>query len=404
MRIRVENLSVLVNGFEIVKEFSMDIDRNSIATILGPSGSGKTTILRALIGIIPRVFPGEVRGLISPSPDVLYKKCFFVPQEPWYATISPFVWMEMEYLSGSINDMYNYLKFLRIDHLMNRSIYTLSAGEIQRINIAIAASSNKNVVIFDEPLAHLDKENMERVLELLRKLRDENRVVIISEHREGVLGISDIIYRLDNFRDEDPELISTLMPPENIGEEICDIDISEYGYPGQKPILRNIKLKISEGDIIWIRGPSGSGKSTLLKLIARMHSSSSCKAVCKSKPIYVPENPLLFFSEPRPILEITQDDRCRTILDELRLSLSILKRPILSLSSGERRRAAIAIALCMKKKIVVLDEPSTGLDPRNRSHLLKLLTRLAGEGYTFIIASHDETFKRIATNAVNLGA
>jgi len=407
LRIRVENLNVSIDGFEIVKDFSMDIDRSSITAILGSSGSGKTTILRALIGVIPKIFPGKVKGVIIPSPDELQKHSFYMPQEPWYATASPFVWMEVEYFSKFIGDVYNYLKLLNIENLANRSIYTLSAGELQRLNIAIAASSDKNIIIFDEPLAHLDRDNMERVLNLLRKLRDEGRIIIVAEHREKILGISDEIYRLGTSQDMDPDITEIPLPPEDRGEEICRIDISEYGYPGQRPILKNIRFSISRGDIIWIRGPSGSGKSTLLKLIARMYSSSSCKAICRSKPVYVPENPLLFFSEPRPILEIIQyyyDDRCKDILYRLGLNQSMLSRPILSLSSGERRRAVIAIALCMKREITILDEPSIGLDPKNRYRLLNLLIKLAREGYTFVIASHEEEFKKIATSVVSLYA
>ncbi len=406
MKIKVENLKVSVNSFEIVKGFSMDIDGNSIATILGSSGSGKTTILRTLIGIIPKIFPGKVEGIIVPSQDELQKHSFYIPQEPWYATASPFVWMEAECFSKSIEYMYSYLKFLKIENLMNRSTYTLSAGELQRLNIAIAASSDKNVIILDEPLAHLDRDNMEKVLELLRKLRNEGRIIIVSEHREKILSISDKIYRLDVPQDMNSNITDIPLPPENRGEDICHIDISKYSYPGQRPILKNIRFSIGRGDIVWIRGPSGSGKSTLLKLIARMHNSSNCRAICKSKPVYVPENPLLFFSEPRPILEIIQyyDDKCRSILYWLGLNQSMLSRPILSLSSGEKRRAAIAIALCMKKEITILDEPSIGLDPRNMYRLMKLLVKLAREGYTFIIASHEEEFRKIATSVVNLHA
>jgi len=401
LKVRIEGLRVVLGGVSVVEGFSMVTEESSISAVMGRSGSGKTTILRALVGLIPEVFPGEVSGIIEPPPNQIRRASFYVPQEPWYATSYPFVWMEAEYFSESTEEAYEYLRLLGLDWHVDRSVYTLSAGELHRLNLAVAAASGKRVLIFDEPLAHLDKDNVSRVLRLIEKMRSEGRAVIVSEHREKIVEVADRVYRLTDLAEDSLE--EGLAPPSSVGDEVCSVDVSEYGYPGQRPVLKSVRFSVHEGDIVWIRGPSGSGKSTLLRLLARSASSRRYSAVCRSKPVYVPENPLLFFSEPRPANEIDlSDDFCRWVVEQLGLSISTLRKPVMALSSGERRRAAIAAAICRRRGVALLDEPSTGLDPLNRFRLLKLLSALANKGYAFVVASHEEEFGRIATRVVNL--
>jgi len=401
LKVRIEGLRVVLGGVSVVEGFSMVTEESSISAVMGRSGSGKTTILRALVGIIPYVFPGEVSGVIEPPPSQIRRASFYVPQEPWYAASYPFVWMEAEYFSESADEVYEYLRLLGLDRHADRSVYTLSAGELHRLNLAVAAASGMKVLILDEPLAHLDGDNVSRVLRLLEKMRSEGRAVIVSEHREKIVEVADRVYRLTDLTWD--SLGEELAPPSSVGDEVCSVDISEYGYPGQRPVLKSVRFSMHEGDIVWIRGPSGSGKSTLLRLLARSASSGRYRAVCRSKPIYVPENPLLFFSEPRPINEIDPSNGfCRWVVEQLGLSISTLRRPVMALSSGERRRAAIATAICRRRGVVLLDEPSTGLDPLNRFRLLKLISTLADKGYAFVVASHEEEFGRIATRVMDI--
>ncbi len=400
---------------EVLKGISLSLKEGEAILISGPSGSGKTTLLRVIASIIPDVIKGWVSGAIKPKPRELKAEhaVLYIPQEPWYTVVTPYVWSEIaSFTDLKRNLITKYLKEYGLENFENRTTFTLSSGEIQRLNFIVSIGSNKKLLLLDEPTSHLDPGNAIKVINGVLKLKRLGKSLIIIDHYiERWRSVVDEILFLTNgtLTDingvKDPyvkwrALIKSLRPPEDVGEVICDVSIKSFSYPGSDfEVLKDVVFEVRRGEIVWIKGPSGCGKTTLLRLIAKKFRSREGYVRVHGKTIYVPDNPLLYFSEPTPEAEVLGR---LDILSKFGLK-ELSRTPIMKLSTGERRRLAIASILARKFDLALLDEPTIGLDPKSKYEVLKSIVSLAGEGVAVIISSHDEDLRFISSWVYELG-
>ncbi|MCD6158675.1 MAG: ABC-F family ATP-binding cassette domain-containing protein [Euryarchaeota archaeon] len=404
--ITIRGLGVTLNGRDVLRNVNLDLPDGGLVLIYGPSGGGKTTLLRALVGVIPEIIKGSVVGSIIPSPLDIRRRCVYVPQEPWFSVATPYVWSEVSSLTGlSVDDIIGILNRFKLGHTFNRTTHTLSAGELHRISLIAAIKSKCDYVFLDEPSSYLDAYNISLIVDHVKELVDSGKLVVIVDHnvylwkklaslfirisRESYLGLHEVT----------EEVSRKLKKPKATGDLLGSILIREFKYPGQKTLMRNISFRVNRGDIIHVKGPSGSGKTTLLRLVARRVISSSVDVRVRGKICYIPDNPLLYFSEPKPSKEVLNN---LEILRDLNL-LHIKDAPIMRISSGERRRLAIASAVVRRYDIILLDEPTVGLDIENKVRVLNTIVSTADRGVSFIIASHDPLVEKISTKSIYLG-
>jgi len=147
-----------------------------------------------------------------------------------------------------------------------------------------------------------------------------------------------------------------------------------------------------------IRGASGRGKTTLLKVLAGIYRASRGFVKARAKPQLVPENPLLYISSPTPREELGGDEGLARVAG----LANRLDTPIAFLSGGERRRLAIASAYRRSPELLLLDEPSVGLDPWSALSVAKLVSHLARSGSAVVIATHDPYLRFLGTRVVEL--
>lgn len=183
---------------------------------------------------------------------------------------------------------------------------------------------------------------------------------------------------------------------------------------GEEVILDDISFEVASGDYIGILGPNGSGKTTLIKLIlgllsptdgvARIFNADPRTFRGWAKVGYVPQN--VFKNDqnfPATVWEIVESglgederslsrenrDTCiQTALDSARVA-HVAKRRIGELSGGERQRAFIARALATKPELLILDEPTTGIDRQSEREFYALLAELNKKGMTIMLITHD---------------
>jgi cobalt/nickel transport system ATP-binding protein len=192
-----------------------------------------------------------------------------------------------------------------------------------------------------------------------------------------------------------------------------------YSYPGNIPALRKLDLVISKGDRVAIIGANGTGKSTLLTLLdalvfadngavqmegdilsERTMNDAAFQRLFRSKVGFVFQNPevQLFCPTVRedvlfgPLqLGMKKEDiliRFNAIVERLRIGHLIDRSPH-QLSIGEKKKVAIASVLIMEPDVLLLDEPTAGLDPQTTRDIIALLMHAHGEGKTVILATHD---------------
>ncbi|HUK33815.1 MAG TPA: ATP-binding cassette domain-containing protein [Vicinamibacterales bacterium] len=175
---------------------------------------------------------------------------------------------------------------------------------------------------------------------------------------------------------------------------------------GTREILRGVSFTADRGDIVAIMGPSGSGKTTILRAIAGLEryeggaidieggrAGMVFQFHCLFEHLSAIDNVCL---APVHAHHVTRDDaerRAHELLQAFGIDHRAAAFPR-ELSGGEAQRVAIARALAVDPHVLLLDEPTASLDPERRTELGLLLTALARDGRTLVIATHDEDFAR----------
>jgi len=180
----------------VLNGVSLQADHGEILSILGPNGAGKSTLLNCIAGLL-KPTSGKIflmgKDLTKLSPRGIAKTIAYVPQShtPAFAyTVENFVMMGRAPNIGLLQKPRNEdrvivmdtLKSLAIDHLAEKSYIDISGGERQQAMIARAIAQQPQVILFDEPTAHLDYGNQHRILRLIRTLSDQGYGIIITTH------------------------------------------------------------------------------------------------------------------------------------------------------------------------------------------------------------------------------
>ncbi|MEM2009707.1 MAG: ABC transporter ATP-binding protein [Thermosphaera sp.] len=412
-------------GFAI-RDIEFDLYPGELMVVMGESGSGKTTLLRAITGTI-KLAGGFLEGTVlingisidEISPDEFYLKVGYIPQEPWYGIIGYTV--ETEYchslaVSGFLCEFFDLMK-LGLGKKLKHPTYGLSAGETQRLLWSEALARGVYIFILDEPLVYIDIHAREMLYSVVESSLRDNKTVIVVDHnplfwkeiasKMIILNEGRTIYT-GEWRED---LLSPVRFVEHVHRVSNEVAISLeniwFRYPGGDYIFKNYSLNLKKGIITGLVGGNGSGKSTLLKICSGLLKPNKGRVLYKGRRIYIPENPLLYFSKPTPWEELiyaSGGDESKVLEVAERFNLKrVLQSPLAKLSSGERRRLALASALLANYQIYLIDEPSAGLDDASAKALLEVLNELVDDGLTIIVSTHDERVSRFLDEIVEVG-
>ncbi|MEJ2856217.1 MULTISPECIES: ABC transporter ATP-binding protein [unclassified Saccharothrix] len=348
------------------------------------------------------------------------------------------------------------LDLLGLADLRNRPLATLSGGQQQRVAVGAALTAHPRVLVLDEPTSALDPGAAEDVLAALHRLvHDLGMTVLIAEHRlERVAQYADRVVWLSSdgvvAGDPGPVLASAPVAPPVVrlgqlaGWEPVPVSIRDarrragslrsiLGAPalvepvvgagvvrasdvrvryGAVEAVRGVSLEVGAGERVALMGRNGSGKSSLLwALQGTGRRSGGSVAVDGVDPARLKPGPRrsvvgLVPQQPGDLLylhtvaeECRQADRessrpagtCRDLLDRLAPSIPDDRHPR-DLSEGQRLALALAVALTPSPRVVLLDEPTRGLDYPAKTRLAEALAGLADDGHAVVLATHDVEF------------
>lgn len=393
---------------------------DGLTVVAGPSGGGKSTLLRVLNGLVPHFHGGRISGaasvfgldVIATPTRHLARNVGFVFQDPELQTVYNVVDREVAFGLENIGlpsrDMAarveEALSAAGIEHLLGRTVRTLSGGERQRLALASALAMRPQVIVLDEPTSQLDPEGAAMVLSSVLALIRQGRHAVIAEHRlEPLAAEARGLVVVDGgiIEAADPQTWGALPAPAPrprpaaVGVEAWSLRRVSAGFGGT-PVLDGIDLAGHRGEVVALSGPNGGGKTTLLRLIAG--AISPLAGTVERRPgriAYLPQNPTALLHRPTLRDEVSLTlDRAReseapdTILEALGL-LSVADRYPRDLSCGERQRAALAAVLPGTPQLVLLDEPTRGMDAAAREALIRLVARLRDQGSSIVLATHD---------------
>ncbi len=211
--IEIKNVTKKINGNLILDNITLNLDRGKVYGIKGKNGSGKTMLFRAICGFIKTegsvMVNGKSIGKDGSYPDnigVLLENPGFLPNYSGFKNLK-----YLAEINKKINDedIINILKEVGLDPHEKKSFRKYSLGMKQKLGIAQAVMENPDVVILDEPTNALDEESVKKINSMIRKLKNDNKLVFISNHnRDELEMICDEIYSIENGKIYDHVIIS----------------------------------------------------------------------------------------------------------------------------------------------------------------------------------------------------
>ena len=423
-----------------VADVSLELEPGEVVLVLGRSGSGKSTLIRALAGLVPHFHGGRFSGSVniagrdtrSTPPAVLAGTVATLFQDPEDQIVFERVASEVAFgpenlglAPGEVAErVESSLAAVGAGHLLERKTRDLSGGELQRVCLASALALQPELLLLDEPTSQLDPEGAKTFLELVGGLaRERGMTVVLSEQRPALpLEICDRVLFLERGRllldasrdravrwleENAPAFVEPFEPAStragDPGRAICTIEHVGYAYRPATPVLENVSLEIRRGEIVALAGPNGSGKTTLAKLACGLLELQQGRVELHGRAGYLSQDPGRYVvcerAEDEVALGIGGDlVRARRWLDELGLGGSERRHPR-DLSSGERERLGLATVLATEPDLLVLDEPTRGVDPGRKRELAELL-QAGVSGRATLLVSHDLAFARSVADRV----
>ena len=432
-----------------LQEVSLRVKKGESVFITGRSGSGKSTLARVITAVIPSITGGEMDGTVrvmgrdtsSLTARDLAADVGYVFQNPESQFFTLNVNSEVSLgpdnlgLDNSETRVVDALRRVGMEHKMHESVFNLSEGEKQRVAIASQLSMSPEIILMDEPTSNLDQGSADDLFSILRDLRDKTLILI--DHRTYrvpevfdrvvVMDGGEIVEETDTDDLLDPDFrkkYGLRSPSPGFNQRSCggrglrpSSQVSNHTETKQDPVLRvmnishtqgdfrldGVNLDLWRGEVLGLTGPNGSGKTTLARLIAGLIKPDTGKIRVEGTAGLVmqdPDHQLFMDTVKREItfgLDDYSDGDVEDLLETMKLH-QLMERHPHSLSGGEKQRTLISVYLFRKPDLIIMDEPTTGMDLDNMKRLAGWIDKLKEMGVAMILISHDMEFLQMVAD------
>lgn len=421
---------------DVLSGVSMAVPAGAFALLVGGTGSGKSTLLSLAK---PQIAPagdraGQVRVFGRPVDDLdgaAACEVGYVFQDPDNQIVCDSVWHEMAFGLENLGTPQGEMRrrvaeasyFFGMGPWFHSDTDALSGGRKQLLALASTLVMQPRVLLLDEPTAQLDPIAARNFLHaLFRVNRELGCTVVVATHEPELMAD----YATCAF-----ELVDgAVRAVENLGRFKCEATLAERGAlcDANAPaavsargawfrygrdddwVLRGLDLEVRQGEVHALVGGNGCGKSTLLALIAgtRRAQRGEVRSAISAKAM-LPQDPKALFAEERVDEELMEwahiggysADEVQAMMGELGLADRAGLHPY-DLSGGQRQMLALGKLLLVHPRLLLLDEPTKGLDRAAREHVAGMIEASRRDGVTVIVSTHDLAFVRRVADRVSL--
>ncbi len=451
--LKMTNVTKTFPGVKALDKMHLEVKKGTVHGLMGENGAGKSTMMKILIGIFQpdsgeiefKGKPLKVRGPkdamdaglsmihqeLSPIPDMTVAENIFLGREP--------------VRFGLVNEKELYimteklLKELNINVDPHKKMYELSTAYIQLVEIAKAVSYDADLVIMDEPTSAITDKEVGQLFDIIRKLTAKGVAVIYITHKlDEVFQITDecTVFRDGQYighghsADMTSQELISMMVGREVNQIFPKIDVEEFGDVVlevknlcHETYFQDVSFQVRAGEIVGFAGLMGAGRSEVMETIFRMNKPASGEIFVKGEkvtfnspkdamdhglglltedrkrtglflPLSVAENTIMSdlesYKTPLGIIDEKKiSENCEDQKLKLKIKTPSIHQIISNLSGGNQQKVLIARWLLMNPDILIIDEPTRGIDVGAKSEIHKLMSKLAAQGKAIIMVSSE---------------
>ncbi|HCR82750.1 sugar ABC transporter ATP-binding protein [Muricomes intestini] len=449
--LELKGITKIFPGVKALDNVHFQLKKGEVHALMGENGAGKSTFIKVITGV-HKAEEGEMfldgnKVTFKGPRDAQAAGIAAVYQHPTSypdLTVAENIFMGHEIIkSGMIQwkkmneEAAKLLSQLDADFKSTDEMGTLSVAQQQMVEIAKALSTNAQIIILDEPTASLTNSESEKLYRIVDKLRENGVSVIFISHRfedmyrlasrvtvlrdSKYIGTYDVneITNTDLIKAMVGREISDLFPkPEvQLGPEVLRVEgLSRVGY------FKDISFSVRAGEIVGLTGLVGAGRTEVVESICGITKPDEGKVLLEGKALHI-KNPsdamkhgIILLPEDRqkdglimswglgrnvtlPTMgkyakkgfndEKKEREVAKKLLEDVDTKAITIFDPASSLSGGNQQKVIVAKALGQKMKVVIMDEPTKGVDVGAKAEIYQIMGDLAKQGYAIVLISSE---------------
>ena len=449
--LELKNITKIFPGVIALDGVNFQLKEGEIHALMGENGAGKSTFIKVITGVhhaeegemyidgtqVDFKSPLDAQKLgiaaiyqhVTSYPHLTVTENVFMGHE--IVKHGVIQWKEMNKLAG------NLLKELDADFAPTATMGSLSVAQQQMVEIAKALSTNARIIIMDEPTAALTRNESEELYRITEKLRDDGKSVIFISHRlEDMYRLAS---RVTVFRDahyigtynvadiEPPELIKAM-----VGREIKDLfpkpvitpgeEVLRVEHLGRTGFFKDVNFNIHAGEIVGLTGLVGAGRTEVVQTIFGVEKYNEGKIFIEGKEVHInkprdamdlgiglltedrqtqglilqwgigrnitlPE--IVRFSKNGITNEPLENQESKKYAERVAVKAVTVFDPASSLSGGNQQKVVVAKALTSDLKLLIMDEPTKGVDVGAKAQIYEIIGELAKQGMAVLMISSE---------------
>ena len=451
--LRMKGITKRFPGTLALDHVQLTCERGKVHILLGENGAGKSTLVKIISGVYHRDegsmwYDGKevnftnVRQSMDAGISIIHQELNLLPER----TIAQNIYLGHEPMRKGLKGVVDYKKMVRdsralmeslgLDMNPNTLVKKLSIAQMQMVEVVKALSKEVKLVIMDEPTSSLTSREITKLFEIVERLKKQGVAIIYISHRmDEIKRIGDHVtvmrdgQYIDTVNVADVELDTLISMM--VGRRIEKMYERNYNTPGEVIFetrdlggyrFRNVNISVREGEIVSLSGLIGAGRTEIVRAVCGFDpitsgtvevSGAQLKPVTISNAI---KNGLVMASEDRRkygivgtrsikenislpnlknlskggiVQKAKEKSAVQTYFDRLRIKAGSQNVPTYTLSGGNQQKVVLAKWLMASPKVLILDEPTRGIDVGAKYEIYEIMNELAQQGMGVVMISSE---------------